>query len=268
TDEQWDNTDTWWQKFHKGKDDNGDAWAGSEIEKTEHFAIVIGLLNLDTEHRGKPELHPVYAMFLLLNRNWKLRQSTWAFFVRNWGNQGSCGWHSPNLTQVLIKVQIPRAVGIVSSNTWEGSRKTRDFSSMDFSAQPHDDGMELRFVLLKQESESWMMGDITFQDVRPGTLDDPDERTHAPFKALLAQIYKLPESSRKELFAQLESVVLRNEGRRRSVRMIAQPTTLGAKRLQSPLAVVPKTDLVRLETDSLGELNRRKQFEVLRKFFA
>ena len=53
------------------------------------FAIVTGLLGLDTEHAGaQAELHPAYAVAIRVNDD--PSDETWAIFVRNWGNEGYC----------------------------------------------------------------------------------------------------------------------------------------------------------------------------------
>jgi len=281
--DQWDNTDTWWMRFHH---ENG-------IEKTDserhglidgHFAIVIGLLGMDvyqgpghgTSGHGKTELHPVYAMFVRLGDDQRSKQSSWAFFVRNWGNEGFCGEGQMPIGRfdeptAVIKVQIPDAAQIVSQNIRAGARKadSNELSSMNGSAQRKGTGMELSFNLLEPDKESWIVGDVTFQEPLPvPRRDEPEDEIPPQFQALRAQIDKLPETSRKELRAQLESVIPRTEARRLEVKMIAEPTQLPETHLKSPGTVVRKSDLVRPAKDSVGELTRRKQLEVLRKFFA
>jgi hypothetical protein len=53
-------------------------------------AIVTGLMNIDTYHQPQPpvEIHPVWAM--AINQP-LITYDRWAFFVRNWGNEGFCG---------------------------------------------------------------------------------------------------------------------------------------------------------------------------------
>ena len=80
--DNWDDTHTWWDNFHHNAVDIDKAHAQAMIDGS--FVIVTGLLGLDANHNGKTELHPVYAMFVRLNSN-DTRQSSWAFFVRNWG---------------------------------------------------------------------------------------------------------------------------------------------------------------------------------------
>ena len=296
---QWDGTDTWWEKFHHDGVDKGDDHARDMIDG--HSVIVIGLLGLDTPHRGKPELHPAYAIFVLLDRNRVLRQTRWAFFVRNWGNEGICGSGRLSVYKSPIKVQIRRAVQVVSQNTWAGARNgsRADLNKMRMDPQLYTSmdptnfaGIELRFTLLPPDKESWIMGDVTFQEPIPGVTGDLKDKMWPPFdfvraeskmpktssrdeekmspqaEAIQAQINKLPEGSRKELLAQLEAIGPRVKGIRLPQAKVPPETIqLGGTQLK-PSGSASKTDWVRQERDPVGELSRRQMLEVTRKFFA
>ena len=56
------------------------------------FAVVTGLIGLDTAHTPAAESHPVYAMAIETDRATALNggTDTWAIFARNWGNEGFC----------------------------------------------------------------------------------------------------------------------------------------------------------------------------------
>jgi hypothetical protein len=279
--DQWDNTDTWWMRFQFAVDMGGDS-QGRQLINDKHV-IVIGLLGMDvyqglghsTSGHGKTELHPVYAMFVRLGDDQRSKQSSWAFFVRNWGNEGFCGEAQMPLGRfdeptAVIKVLIPNAAQIVSQNIRGGARNadSTELSSMNGSAQRKGTGIELTFNLLEPDKQSWIVGDVTFQEPLSVPIEEPEYEIPPQFQALRAQIDKLPETSRKELRAQLESVIPRTEARRLEVKMIAEPTELRETQPESPGTVVRKSDLVRPAKDSVGELTRRKQLEVLRKFFA
>ena len=138
------------------------------------------------------------------------------------------------------------------------------------------------------------MGDVTFQEPIPGVTGDLKDKMWPPFEllraesklpktsrrdeleeemspqaqALQAQINKLPESSRKELLAQLEGVGPKVKGIRLSqAKVPAKPIQLGETQLK-PSGSASKTDWVRQERDPVGESNRRQMLEVTRKFFA
>jgi hypothetical protein len=277
--DQWNNTDTWWKKFHQ---ENGIDKADSERSGLidGHYAVVIGMLGMDTytgpahaaSSHGKTELHPVYAMFVRVDQNEILKQTSWAFFVRNWGNEGYCGPDDVKLKRQVVKVQIPLAAKVVSRNAWKGARngdRTEVESLMNLTEQSNPAGMLLTFTLLRPEKQSWIVGDISFQEPQTVPVNEPKAKLPAQFEAVRAQIDKLPENSRKELLAQRRSVVLRREGMRLSPKIIAEPAPVGEKlTFKSPTKVEPKGDLVQLEKDSVGELNRQKELEVLKKFLA
>jgi hypothetical protein len=255
--DQWDGTGTWWESFHNAVDKGGFRADGLI---NGHSAVVVGLLGIDTAHDGKPELHPVYAMFVRTNQNWKL-QSSWAFFVRNWGNEGYCGGNQMKMDAQPLKIQIPRAAQILSSNIRMGARNSHDFSSMRMDVQPNPGGLELRFTLLQPEKQSWIVGDLSFQEL-PVKPTEPEDDIGPQFEALRVEIEKLPDASRKKLFAQLQSAIPKGETGRLPVNIIAVPAQLG-----SPRSMEPQSDQVRSERDFLGEVNRRRQFDVLESFF-
>jgi hypothetical protein len=294
--DQWDEPkaegiqNTWWHKFHQIVDKEHEFEIRHEIDR--HFVIIIGLLGMDTyqgpkhepEEHAKTELHPVHAMFVRVGHNHP--QTSWAFFVRNWGNEGYCGSdQQPNRS--LIKVQIPNATRIVSPDKcpptcmYKGARNADDTSLMSVSAEPNPAGMLLSFSLLLPKSESWIMGDVTFEGPPslpltdlcppppPGEVTAEESEGVPPqFKAQQALIDKLPESSRKELFAQQHSVVLKKPGKRLTPMIIAPSTRVGEVHLESPAKFQREAGLPPPSKDFIGELNRRKQLEVARKFFA
>lgn len=291
--DQWDGRDVWWRKFHEGTDEARQAIDG-------HFAIVIGLLGLDAErgslipgtfdHRGKPELHPVYAIFVTVEQSRKLRETTWAFFVRNWGNEGYCGGDQMNMYGQPIRVQIPRAMQIIPdrSRMWKGARQSVDLSAISVGVESNAAGLLLSFTLLAPERQSWIVGDLTVQDriLPPGELPESEvgekvpspvrvaeneQRENVPphFAALQAQMENLPESARKELLAQQQRVIPKGRATREEPTIIAAPTQRGNTYLKSPERVVPTKGLqVRPQRDVVGESIRRKKLEILKEFLA
>jgi hypothetical protein len=111
----------WWTKFHSLVDQEdaqksslgpvvhfaGDAFGG----KAE--AIVIGLMGLDCVHACDPEIHPVWAMAIRVSPS--RNDDMWAFFVRNWGDEGFCGRGDHKLDQprsVTFRLPFPNANGV------------------------------------------------------------------------------------------------------------------------------------------------------------
>lgn len=133
--DNWDDTQTWWDHFHHDGVDNDDATARVMIDGDS--VIVIGLVALDLPHGGHTELHPVYAMFVHL-RGDDPAQAQWAFFVRNWGNEGYCTSDQENLylRDQLVKVLIPNASTMIAANAWVGAQNADNVDIMDGAFNP------------------------------------------------------------------------------------------------------------------------------------
>jgi hypothetical protein len=292
--DDWDDTGTWWSNFHN----DIDHWyGGSDDDKAHaiidgHFVIVIGQLGLDANHDGKTELHPVYAMFLRLpiSDDPKQSQSKWAFFVRNWGTEGFCGANDVPLDtrEQTVKVLIPDAVSLVSSNLWEGAQNEDNLSAMGASMQPTSSGVLVTFKLLVPDKQSWFVGDFTFQDGRRRHLssvvatersspagpsagrnqNSDNEGDKSPLADLQAQINRLPEGSKRELYAQLRNVVPRSKAVHVQPTVIFEPAKLDETYHKQPVKVVVKPALVRPKEDSGGKLNRQKRIELAKKYLA
>jgi len=75
----------WWQQF-KDAVDGGDNQAHTFLDND--YVIVTGFMGLDFAHNPGPESHPAWAM--AVHANTDFGDDTWAFFVRNFGNEGYC----------------------------------------------------------------------------------------------------------------------------------------------------------------------------------
>jgi len=82
---------TWWEQFRdlafQHTDSTDRLFRSGEM-------IITGLFNLDVVHWGHSELHPIYAMAVLVKadtsaQRTRIRQR-WAFFARDRGNEGNC----------------------------------------------------------------------------------------------------------------------------------------------------------------------------------
>lgn len=77
---------SWWQAFHSAVD-QGDDQAHAMIDHKD--VMVIGVMGLDFVHGdGGAELHPTYAMAVHVKDD--PNDDEWAFFARNWGDEGFC----------------------------------------------------------------------------------------------------------------------------------------------------------------------------------
>jgi len=119
---------TWWQRA-QGYILSGGALSAKAIHSTDDlhamfggqhglYGVVTGLFGLDAEHGGQSELHPIYAMAVRASDTVKGNkiQQHWAYFLRNYGNEGGCAstglhmWDSPGGDYF---VQIPKVKGAV-----------------------------------------------------------------------------------------------------------------------------------------------------------
>jgi hypothetical protein len=98
-----------WDVFHQTVDHQGDTAAGNIING--HDAVVIGLAGADEEHDGHIEIHPVHAIAIRESdpSSPNLAHDTWAFFVRNWGDEGECSsqQHYLDANQIAIQLTPP-----------------------------------------------------------------------------------------------------------------------------------------------------------------
>jgi hypothetical protein len=82
---------SWWSGFHEAVDESD---REAYIRVQHKTAIVTGLMGIDWAHTPSTELHPVWAMAIRVSETLQpqshVSTSEWAFFVRNWGNEGFC----------------------------------------------------------------------------------------------------------------------------------------------------------------------------------
>lgn len=224
--DNWDDTNTWWDDFHHNGVDNDDSAAHLMIDGK--FAIIIGMLGVDLTHANTPELHPVYGMFVQVPLP-QPTQEKWAFFVRNWGDEGFCGPNQEPIPQNTIQVRLPQRPGAtkftLSQNIYtywyDGDNGC---SSQGFSYQEVPDGVLLTFSLQQSADQCGFMGDLTIdwgvteapaarkaiaeKTAPPGIKKSPGvvaaEEDGDP--ELKAKIDKLEPSARELLYKQLKKL--------------------------------------------------------------
>jgi hypothetical protein len=279
--DNWDDTGTWWDNFHHNGVDQGDSVAHSMIDGK--LVIVLGLLGLDANHDGKSELHPVYAMFVRLPQN-DVLHSSWAFFVRNWGNEGFCGDNEELLQTYgnVVKFHLPDVKGLVSSNVWRGSQNTDNLSPMVASMWSTGDGVDIAFTLLDPDQQSWFVGDLNVTNQPPRVLDTAAaaqprgagamisevELERNPHPEIEEGIAKLSESSRKELYALLRDVTPRRKPVRTELKMLAHPATTEEAPRGKPGKPVEESDWIRQSKDASGQERLKKRIEIAQKYLA
>jgi hypothetical protein len=154
----------WWSAFHskvpqKSSSSSNDA-ANAMIAGGS--AIIIGLSGLDCEHGCLPELHPVYALALRLPDSSPTKEH-WAYFARNWGNEGYCGTNQEPLPvdHLTIRIPMPNAVGI-NMTSWEMDT-TDSAASATLGAIPAGGGAWISISLPTPDKEAVVSGEFSFQ---------------------------------------------------------------------------------------------------------
>jgi hypothetical protein len=96
-------------------------------------AIVTGLIGIDGVHGGYSEIHPVYAMAIMTSDTGS--DQTWAFFIRNMGDEGECSsdihaW--PGLNGMYsIQLRVPTYANKVRLN-----EATTSINNVSWGAPP------------------------------------------------------------------------------------------------------------------------------------
>src|SRR5262249_1392940 len=75
------------------------------------FAIVTGLMGLDSEHHGHAELHPTWVLSAGVEEEGKggNLDEVWAIFARKWGDEGFCSrmQHYMDLPDQKFTLRLP-----------------------------------------------------------------------------------------------------------------------------------------------------------------
>jgi hypothetical protein len=106
-----DAVQAWWSSYGDSlsrvtqRSRNGQSWWAALFDAYDHdaamrrlvngrVAVVTGLVGLDAVHGFQTELHPAYALFVLIDttRSANGLREEWAFMIRNLGNQGDCSY--------------------------------------------------------------------------------------------------------------------------------------------------------------------------------
>jgi hypothetical protein len=148
----------WWNAFHSAvphKSSANQMLAGST-------AIIIGLSGLDCEHGCLPELHPVYALALKLPDS-SSGTEHWAYFARNWGNEGYCGTNQEPLPVDRLTIRIPRSNAIgMTMLSWEMDT-TNSAASATAAPIPGGGGAWLSVALPSPDQKAVVSGEFTLK---------------------------------------------------------------------------------------------------------
>jgi hypothetical protein len=277
--DNWDDTNTWWDGFHHKGVDEGDDTAHLMIDGK--FAIIIGMLGADVTHANTVELHPVYAMFVRVPLP-QATQEKWAFFVRNWGDEGFCGPNQEPIPQNTIQVRIPQRPGatkfsLVGANVYNyWNDDDNGCSKQGWSYQTVPDGILFTFGLQQSADQCGFTGDLiidwgveespatrkamTATTLSPARRNPPSATTRRPGlpassegedgdAELKARIEKLTPSARALLDQQLQQLSSQHHTQKKPGTQNTAPFKERAKATQSlpnygkDLKAVPETSL-------------------------
>lgn len=165
----------WWRALHSAVDKEdqrlhtANAIAAGAVRPDDLFpggteAIIIGQLGLDCAHSCGTELHPAWAVFVHVRDD--LDNDTWAFFVRNWGDEGFCSEnnHQPGMVQQFT-VRLPQvgatSVAIRVPETIVGT--TQPVPPYTIALAPEGDAALATFTLPPAESRGIIYGELHLQ---------------------------------------------------------------------------------------------------------
>jgi hypothetical protein len=113
---------------------------------------VTGLVGFDTEHGGKAEVHPVWAMAIRVKDD--PSDEVWAIFVRNWGNEGYCSQdqHYLDLLSNTFTFKLPWRSDESSVSIVEDQNATQFYTNDIQASGPHvsyavNEGVLVTFTL-------------------------------------------------------------------------------------------------------------------------
>ncbi len=273
--DHWGDTNTWWEDFDKkvgGRAANDDAARGL-IDGNE--AVVIGMLGIDFWHDPHSELHPVYAMFVRLPES--PEQDHWAFFVRNWGDEGNCGPSQEelplpqNALRIFLKHPGATRFELVRDNV----RPYGDDSECDqqsWTQQPFEDGVLLTFSLRAPAKHCGFVGDLTI-NWGGGSLRAAAPEKRRPAAAALeedvgdsvlrSKTDKLDPSAQELLSTQLKSLTPHRTWPRKPGTMNTSPPPPRVK----PRTALPNYDGVfKAVADPAAEARRARELKLLLSF--
>ena len=156
----------WWRSFQDAVEKND----GAPVENSaasrmvdDHEAIVTGLAGISADHEGASQLHPVYAMALHLSSS--ADDDRWAFFARNWGNQGFCSSNQHYWDVSPLSLFIPGPEGATGFTLLEQDVKANQ--DLQIGASFMNGGVLLNLNLGAPESRAMADGSVRIRWTMP-----------------------------------------------------------------------------------------------------
>ncbi len=150
----------WWNQFKSNLNDNTVGWERIKQSIDGKPVIFTGLFGIDNQHDTRTEIHPTH--FLAIKYFDSPSQEKWAFFARNWGNEGYCSQDYHGLSLSNYYFFIPNALDIESGNSVvKCSLPGQGFSYTCFS-----DGIVCKLSMPENIYMLWH-GELTINKIKP-----------------------------------------------------------------------------------------------------
>jgi hypothetical protein len=281
--DQWDDTDTWWEHFHDAVD-NDDAAAHEMLNG--NYAIVIGLLGLDGGHPDfKSELHPVYGMFIHVKDD--PSDDQWAFFIRNWGDEGSCSNNQEYINYSTLFVELPHELAgdviPIDQNLW--GVNFDDHSHVKVSYQKSAAGVLFAFNFDNPRNKECYVGDLhlrwfgtniqkrdDFKILTFASTPSSMMEFESANKDLVDKLQRLPVDSQRQLLHQLRRM---NDNGRSKVRIVPDRNMakFDLSKLTKEIAEIKRTrklpnyrSLIMSEDDPSIYIQKKRKLDLITRF--
>jgi hypothetical protein len=170
---------TWWNKFHTSVDNGHAVDYNGGTYVNGHLAVVTGLVGIDTVHGASAELHPVYAIAIRTMPEYAaptsgLPADQWAFFARNFGDEGYCSENGHPLPDGPLRVLIPWRQGATGVSVNPNSDVWSNIDPLASAAVIPNVGVLLNFPLTPASSQPLYWGTIDLRwtfPTAPGAVD-------------------------------------------------------------------------------------------------
>jgi hypothetical protein len=186
----------WWDNVQRAVADGDDNDPSYEIAHRyfdKRDLIVTGLMGVDGVHNNDSEVHPAQVFFLRMEQqlNHPYPDPTddgWAFFVRNWGDEGMCSsaQHYLDANTIQVRVHKPDAVpqgtmpALVTTIGWAHEAN----GPMVWTVE--GDYVVFSFPMPPGEKEAMYYGEVHIQWVRPAAAASAAAPAPAPPRAAAA----------------------------------------------------------------------------------
>jgi hypothetical protein len=150
----------WWNSLKSNLEDDNTGWLKIRQAIDGKPAYFSGLFGIDNQHEVQTEIHPVH--FLAIKYYEDFTNEKWAFFARNWGNEGFCSQDFHGLSVPSYNFFIPNAGNLDLPNTIVRTNLPSSFTYNIF-----DDGIVVSLPMASGGNYGLWHGEISVMKNRP-----------------------------------------------------------------------------------------------------